>query len=93
MTALLKELNVSDKRIASVVKVTDTSKIELDSDGNIKGKDELAKNLKSEWADFIVTERIKGADTASPPDKEEEVDYDGLSDADYYKATYEKSKE
>lgn len=93
LTELLKELNVSEKRIASVVKVTDASKIELDVDGNIKGKDELAKSLKSEWADFIVTESVKGASTASPPDKEDEVDYDSMSDADYYKSTYEKNKE
>ena len=93
LTALLKELNVSEKRIASVVKVTDASKIVIDSEGNIKDKDELAKSLKSEWADFIVTESVKGADTASPPDKESDVDYDGMSDADYYKATYAKTKE
>lgn len=93
LTSLLKELNVSEKRIAAVIKVTDTSKIDLDTDGNIKGKDELAKALKTEWADFIVTESVKGAPTATPPDKETEVDYDGMSDADYYKSTYEKSKE
>lgn len=63
---LLKSVGVSEKRIDSVVKVSDLEKVELE-DGKIKGADELAKNIKTEWADFIVNTQTKGADTHNPP--------------------------
>ena len=67
LKALLKEIGVSDKRIDSVVKVTDIDGIKLDKDGKIEGVDELKTNLSKEWADFIVKEGTKGADTSTPP--------------------------
>ena len=65
--ALLKEVGVSEKRIASVVKVSDIDSIELDEDGKIKNVDDLKKSVKEEWSDFIPTEGAKGADTSTPP--------------------------
>lgn len=65
---LLKDAKVSEKRIDSVLRVSDIEKIELDKDGNIKGADALKKNIETEWADFIVTEEAKGANTATPPE-------------------------
>lgn len=65
---LLKDAKVSEKRIDSVLRVSDIDKIELDKDGNIKGADDLKKNIETEWADFIVTEEAKGASTATPPE-------------------------
>lgn len=64
---LLKESGVSDKRIDSVLRVTDLSKIELDNDGKIKDADGLKKSIKEEWSDFIVTQSEQGAQTANPP--------------------------
>ena len=64
---LLAEAGVSEKRIGAVLKVSDLSKIELDKDGNVKNSDKLTENIKSEWADFIVTKSTQGADTAKPP--------------------------
>lgn len=63
---LLKTLNVSEKRIDSIIKVTDFDKIELDGD---KVKDEAthSESIKKEWADFIVSTQQKGADTHNPP--------------------------
>lgn len=63
---LLKSAGISEKRIDSVLKVTDLSGIELD-DGKIKNADELRKSIKEEWADFVVTTNQKGADTKAPP--------------------------
>ena len=63
----LKECGVSEKRIASVVKVSDVDSIELDENGKIKGADELKTSIKDEWSDFIVTEETKGANTSTPP--------------------------
>lgn len=64
---LLKESGVSAKRIDSVLRVTDLSKIELDEDGKIKDTDNLKKSIKEEWSDFIVTQSEQGAQTANPP--------------------------
>lgn len=64
---LLKAAGISEKRIDAVLKVSDVDGVELDDKGSIKGADELTKSVKSEWADFIVTTTMKGADTANPP--------------------------
>ena len=62
---LLISAGISEKRVDTVLKVSDLEKIELD-DGKIKGADELTKTIKTEWADFIVTTQTKGADTRNP---------------------------
>ena len=65
--ALLTEMGVSDKRHASIVKVTSLDDYELDKDGKFKKADEIKETIKSEWADFIQTKETKGAETANPP--------------------------
>lgn len=65
--ALLKEAGVSDKRIASILRVTDLSGAKLDKDGKLKDSDKMVESIKSEWADFIQTADVKGADTKTPP--------------------------
>ncbi len=63
---LLVSVGVSEKRVDSIIRVTDLEKVELE-EGKIKGADELANNIKTEWADFIVSTQTKGADTHNPP--------------------------
>lgn len=63
---LLISAGVSEKRVDTVLKVSDLEKIDLE-DGKIKGADELTKTIKTEWADFIVTTQTKGADVHNPP--------------------------
>lgn len=63
---LLVAAGVSEKRVDTVLRVSDLEKIELE-DGKIKGADELTKNIKTEWADFIVKTQTKGTDTHNPP--------------------------
>ena len=65
--ALLKDCGVADKRIGSVVKVSDIDSIELDEDGKIKDADKLKESIKSEWSDFIPTNETRGAQTSTPP--------------------------
>ena len=89
--ALLKDQKIGDKHIDSILKVTDLSKIKLDKDGNLEDKENLVKTIKTEWDGFIVTESEKGASVPNPP-ASGSVDYDKMSDADYYKATYDKKK-
>ncbi|MBQ6413031.1 MAG: phage scaffolding protein [Ruminococcus sp.] len=88
---LLRDAGVSEKRITSVLKVSDIDKVEIDKDGAIKDADKLKETIKSEWKDFIETEWAQGAQTSKPP-ASPPVDYDSMSDADYYKATYEAKK-
>ena len=64
---LLKKAGISEKRLDTVLKVTDISKIKLDKDGNIEDSENLLSNIKTEWADFIVKEGTKGAKTGNPP--------------------------
>lgn len=66
--ALLKDAGISEKRIDTILKVTDISSIELTEDGQIKDAEEKTKAVKSEWADFIQTEGTKGAATPTPPE-------------------------
>lgn len=65
--AILKEVGISEKRIDSVLKVSDIDSIEFDDEGNVKEADELKKSIGEEWADFIVKTETKGVDTATPP--------------------------
>lgn len=64
---LLKDAGVSEKRIATVLKVSDIDELELDESGAVKDADKLTESIKSEWADFIVTEKTQGAETNTPP--------------------------
>lgn len=65
--ALLKETGIAEKRIDAVTKVAELDKLELDEDGKIKGAEELAKSIRSEWSDFIATSGTQGTSTPTPP--------------------------
>ena len=67
---LLLDSGISDKRIASILKVSDVDNVTLDKDGNITDAETLSEKIKTEWADFIVTEGKKGAEPAKPPANE-----------------------
>lgn len=64
---LLKAAGVTEKRIDSVVRVSDLDGLELDDKGAIKDADKLTESIKTEWADFIPTTTTQGAQTATPP--------------------------
>lgn len=64
---LLKAAGVTEKRIDSVIRVSDLDGVELDDKGTIKDADKLTESIKTEWADFIPTTTTKGAQTATPP--------------------------
>lgn len=67
---LLLDAGISEKRIATILKVSDIDGVELDKEGNIKSADKLTDSIKEEWADFIVTEHKEGAETSKPPASE-----------------------
>lgn len=64
---VLKAAGVSEKRIDSIIKVSDIDSVELDESGKIKEADKLTESIKNEWADFIVSTNTQGASTATPP--------------------------
>ena len=85
--ALLKEAGVAERRIDTVLRVTDLDKIELE-DGKIKGADDVKNTIKTEWAEFIAVPGQAGADMAKPPagGGTNETNLGELSMEDYIKA-------
>lgn len=81
---LLKAAGVTEKRIDSVIRVSDLDGVELDDKGAIKDADKLTDSIKTEWADFIPTTITQGAQTATPP-ANNNVDPGSMSMADYIK--------
>lgn len=65
--ALLKQAGVSEKRIDAVLKVSDVDGVELNDKGEIADAKDRLKSIKDEWADFIETTEVKGAQTPNPP--------------------------
>ena len=88
--ALLKEAGVSEKRIDAIIKVTNFEAVEMDGE-KIKDADKHTEAVKTEWADFITTENITGANTATPPASNTSgADLGSLSMADYIAARKKK---
>lgn len=79
---LLKQAGVNEKRLDAVLRVSDVDSVDLDEKGTIKGADKLTEGIKSEWADFIGTTSIQGAQTATPPAS---TGGNGMTKADIYK--------
>lgn len=65
--AILKSAGVDEKRLDSIMKVTDIDGYELDEKDGLKDADKVAEQIKKEWADFIPSEGTEGAKTATPP--------------------------
>lgn len=64
---IVKDAGLSEKGIEKALKYTDWDKIELDADGKVKDSKELLKELKEEWAEYVIKEGSEGAKTETPP--------------------------
>ena len=64
---LLKDVGISEKRIDSVLKVSDIDGLKLTKDGKLENEDKLKETVRAEWSDFISTEGKQGAGTPNPP--------------------------
>ena len=64
---LLRDCGVSEKRLNSILKVTNMDSVELNEDGSIKDADTLKETIQEEWSDFITQTKNVGADTETPP--------------------------
>lgn len=69
--AALKEVNINEKRMDTVVKAAHADGVinglDLDENGAIKDADKLKESIKADWADFVLTVETRGADIAHPP--------------------------
>lgn len=90
LKALLKEINIADKWAGKIVKFTNLDDIELEGDDTIKNCDELKAKYKQDYPECIVTTETQGANTPNPPEGSPQVDYDKLSDEDYYNSVFKK---
>lgn len=64
---VLSQAGIPEKWHGAIIRVTDFSKIELDEENNIKDGKKHVDEAKDVWADFVVTQTVKGADVANPP--------------------------
>lgn len=65
--ALLKANNVDEKRLDTILKVTDLTSKKLTEDGKFENEKELSEAIQSEWKDFVVTSANKGVQVDTPP--------------------------
>ena len=63
---LLAEEGISERRLDTILKVTDFSKMKLDKDGNLDNAGDLKKSINDEWGDFKTTVTEKGAVVEKP---------------------------
>lgn len=64
---LLRNAGISEKRIGTILKVTDVDGLELDEDHKIKDEKDRVEQVKKEWSDFIETVRTQGTQVSTPP--------------------------
>ena len=65
--AILKDANLSEKGIEKAVKYAEWDKIELGTDGKLKGANDHIKAVRDEWAEYVTTTTTTGAKTSTPP--------------------------
>ena len=63
---LLADEGIGEKRLDSILKVTDLTKLKLDKDGNLEDVDGLKKAINDEWGEFKVTVKETGAVVEKP---------------------------
>ena len=64
---LLVEEKIGEKRLDTILKVTDFTKMKLDKDGKLENEAELRKAIGDEWGEFRTTVSERGAKVETPP--------------------------
>lgn len=64
---ILKDANLSEKGVEKAIKYAEWDKIELESDGKLKGATDHIRSVKEEWAEYVTTTTTTGAKTSNPP--------------------------
>lgn len=63
---LLIDRKVDEKRIEAILKVTDLNELKV-KNGQLEKAEDLKKNIDTEWAGFIVKDKVEGAGVDNPP--------------------------
>ena len=63
---LLAGEGIGEKRLDSILKVTDLSKLKLNKDGNFDNEDDLKNAINDEWGEFKTTVTQRGAVVEKP---------------------------
>ena len=64
---ILKDAGLSEKGVEKAIKYAEWDKIELETDGKLKGASDHIKAVKEEWAEYVTTTTTTGAKTSTPP--------------------------
>lgn len=64
---ILKDLGIPERHFPKILKYSDVNGIEFDEEGNVKGADEIRKNIEAEWSDHIEKKTIESVKTPNPP--------------------------
>ena len=67
---LLEDAGIDPKRLDAIMRVSDTSTIEIGEDGKIVDADKLTEQVKADWSDFVVSTGTIGQRVDTPPDKQ-----------------------
>lgn len=89
---IVKDAGLSEKGAAKALKYTDWDKVELDDKGKVRNSSDHIKSLKEEWAEYVVKEGEKGADTATPPANTGSSKYNSKDEIMKIKDTTERQK-
>lgn len=64
---VLAKAGIGAEYIDDVMRVTQLDTVKVGEDGEIEGAEELASKAKEKWASFVVKQKTKGSDPATPP--------------------------
>lgn len=64
---ILKKIGIPEKRLAVILKTVDFDELDF-KDGKFTKASEIEASAKEDWADFIVTAKETGVDSANPPE-------------------------
>ena len=64
---ILKDVGIPERHFSKILKYSDVNGIEFDEEGNVKGADEIRKNIEAEWSDHIEKKMVEGVKTPNPP--------------------------
>ena len=64
---LLSENHVKANKIDLIMRTVNLDKLELDGTDKLKDSADLNKEILNDWQDFIEVTEVKGTDTATPP--------------------------
>lgn len=64
---LLKDCNVGEKHLDSILRVTEFKGMKLKEDGSLDDIDALKKKITDDWDGFISSKEVRGAEVETPP--------------------------